>query len=182
MGETMMEAGGTTPLADAQILLVDDEEANVHLLERTLKQSGYSNIGSTTDSRQVPSLVAELQPDLIVLDLLMPHLDGFSVMRQLSDEIPEVADIPILILTADSTPEAKRRALAAGAKDFLTKPFDVTEVVARIENLLEIRFLRLLLQTQDEALKLLRELAAQSATSRGARRGTKSSTGGQLDA
>lgn len=144
---------------EPRILIVDDEEANVLLLERTLTQAGYADVRSTTDPRQATPLVAELKPDLIVLDLHMPHQDGFAVMRQLRIELPDEGEVPILVLTADAAPETKQRALADGAKDFLTKPFDLTEVLVRIENLLEIRFLRLRLEAQDEALKLLRELA-----------------------
>jgi putative two-component system response regulator len=147
---------------EAQILIVDDEEANVRLLERTLAQEGYARLTSTTDSRQVLALFLEQQPDLLMLDLRMPNLDGFAVMESLFEQIPDAAEVPILILTADDTPDMKRRALAAGARDFLTKPLDLAEVLARVENLLEIRFLRLRLAAQDEALKLLRELAESS--------------------
>jgi DNA-binding response OmpR family regulator len=146
----------------ARILIVDDEEANVRLLERTLAQEGYTSLSSTTDSRQVLTLFAELQPDLLVLDLRMPYLDGFAVMESLFHEIPDAAEVPILILTADDTPDNKRRALSAGARDFLTKPLDLAEVLARVANLLEIRLLRLRLEAQDEALKILRELAESS--------------------
>jgi putative two-component system response regulator len=147
---------------DARILIVDDEEANVRLLERALAQEGYTSLSSTTDSRQVLALFAERQPDLLMLDLRMPHLDGFAVMESLYREIPDAVEVPILILTADDTPENKRKALAAGARDFLTKPLDLAEVLARVQNLLEIRFLRSRLAAQDEALMILRELAESS--------------------
>ena len=129
---------------DARILIVDDQEANVALLEGILQRvAGSYNYKSTTDSRVVLALYSEFQPDLILLDLHMPHLDGFGVMEELKPLIPEESFLPILVLTADITPEAKQRALAGGAKDFLTKPFDSTEVRLRIENLLETRFLHL---------------------------------------
>jgi putative two-component system response regulator len=147
----------------AQILIVDDEEANVRLLERALAQEGYVRLSSTTDSRQVLPLFLEREPDLLMLDLRMPHLDGFAVMESLFHEVPDAAEVPILILTADDTPETKRKALAAGARDFLTKPLDLAEVRARVQNLLEIRFLRARLAAQDEALNTLRELAESSA-------------------
>jgi putative two-component system response regulator len=147
---------------DAQILIVDDEEANVRLLERTLAQEGYTRLNSTTDSRQVLDLFVERQPDLLLLDLRMPHVDGFAVMESLYREVPDAAEVPILILTADDTPDTKRKALAAGARDFLTKPLDLAEVLARVQNLLEIRFLRARLAAQNEALKTLRELAESS--------------------
>ena len=129
---------------DARILIVDDQEANVRLLEGILRRAaGFSNLRSTTDSREAVTLYSEFQPDLILLDLHMPHLDGFRVMEELKLLIPTESYVPILVLTADITPEAKQLALAGGAKDFLTKPFDPTEVRLRIENLLETRFLYL---------------------------------------
>jgi signal transduction histidine kinase len=137
----------------AKILIVDDQEQNVRLLERLLQQAGYTTLESSTDPRRVLPLFTEFQPDLILLDLMMPHLDGFGVMQELAGHIATDDYLPILVLTADVTPEAKRRALAAGAKDFLTKPFDVVEVVLRIENLLHARFLHRELQRQNEVLE-----------------------------
>ena len=99
-------------LAPARILIADDEPANVRLLERLLSQAGYTNIRSTTDPRDVRRLYEEFQPDLILLDLMMPHLDGVAVMQQLA--IPAGEFLPIVILTADVTPQAKERALTAG--------------------------------------------------------------------
>lgn len=137
----------------ARILIVDDEEANVRLLERVLERAGYSNVRGTTDSRLVGDLVAEFDPDLILLDLLMPHMDGFAVMERLAALVPEDVYLPVIVLTADITAEAKRRALAGGANDFLTKPFDVDEVVLRIRNMLETRRLHLQLQGENELLE-----------------------------
>jgi len=128
---------------DARILVVDDERVNVVLLERILEQDGYTNVRSTTKSEQAVALYDEFEPDLILLDLHMPGLDGFAVMERLEDRIASDTFLPILILTADIRPEVKRRALSAGAKDFVTKPFDRTEVLLRIQNLLETRFLYL---------------------------------------
>ncbi len=137
----------------AKILIVDDQESNVLLLQRLLQQVGYTTLESTTDPRVGLRLFSEFQPDLILLDLMMPHLDGLAVMRELANRIALDDYLPILVLTADVTPEAKQRALAAGAKDFLTKPFDAVEVVLRIENLLHARFLHRELQRQNEALE-----------------------------
>src|SRR6266849_434305 len=137
----------------AKILIIDDQESNVRLLERLLQQVGYTTLESTTDPRLGLRLFSEFQPDLILLDLMMPHLDGLAVMRELANRIALDDYLPILVLTADVTPEAKQRALAAGAKDFLTKPFDAVEVVLRIENLLHARFLHRELQRQNEALE-----------------------------
>jgi putative two-component system response regulator len=142
-----------TTLRDAQILLVDDHEANVRLLERILQQAGYTNLRRTTDPRQVLSLFAEVQPDLVVLDLHMPHLDGFAVLDQLRPLIPAGTYLPILVLSADITRDAKQRALQMGAKDFLTKPLDQVEVLLRIKNLLETRFLHRALRAQNQQLE-----------------------------
>jgi putative two-component system response regulator len=129
---------------NARILIVDDEESNVRLLERILhRAAGSADLRATTDPRTVPALYGEFEPDLVLLDLHMPHLDGFGVMDALKRLIPPDSYVPILVLTADITPEAKQQALAGGAKDFLTKPFDPTEVVLRIGNLLETRALHL---------------------------------------
>jgi putative two-component system response regulator len=133
---------------DARILVVDDERVNVILLERILEQDGYTNVRSTTRSEDAVALYDEFEPDLILLDLHMPGLDGFAVMERLEDRITGDSFLPILILTADIRPEVKRRALSAGAKDFVTKPFDRTEVLLRIQNLLETRFLHLRLRPE----------------------------------
>jgi len=138
---------------DARILVVDDEEANVALLERLLGMAGYRNVVSTTDPRNVRELLHEFRPDLILLDLLMPHLDGFAVMELLASEVPVDSYLPVLVLTADATRETRRRALAGGAKDFLTKPLDVDEVLLRIANMLDIRYLHLQLLGEKEALE-----------------------------
>jgi signal transduction histidine kinase len=140
-------------LKRAKILIVDDQESNVRLLERLLQQAGYTTLQSTTDSRLVLPLFTEFRPDLILLDLMMPYLDGFAVMRALEVHIPAEDYLPILVLSANITADAKRLALQAGAKDFLTKPFDAIEVLLRIENLLRARFLHRELQIQNEMLE-----------------------------
>ncbi len=140
-------------LKNARLLIVDDEVANVRLLERVLEHGGYTNLKSITDSSRVLSLFKEFQPDLLLLDLLMPHPDGFAILEQLKPLIPEGTNFPVLVLTADVSQETKRRALAAGAKDFVIKPFDATEVLLRIRNLLESWFLHLELQGQNERLE-----------------------------
>lgn len=132
-----------TSLFAAGILIADDEEANVMLLHGLLSDEGYRNIRVTCDSREALALVEAQQPDLILLDLHMPHMSGFDVMRELRERLPPDTFLPILVLTADVTPQAKERALAGGARDFLTKPFDALEVSLRIRNLLEVRQLHL---------------------------------------
>jgi putative two-component system response regulator len=139
-------------LHDARILIADDQEANVRLLEGILRRVGYTSVRSTTDSRKVLALCAEFQPDLILLDLVMPHIDGFHIMEQLQARVPVGTYLPVLVLTADITQEARQRALSIGARDFVTKPFDHTEVILRIKNLLETRFLHRQLRDQNETL------------------------------
>ena len=140
-------------IKNARILIVDDQEANVMLLERLLAASGYSNIMSTMDSRQVLLIFGKFQPDLILLDLNMPHLDGYAVMQQIGPRVAEGEYLPILVLTAEINAEAKQKALTSGAKDFLTKPLDATEVLLRIRNLLETRYLHLRMQDQKQLLE-----------------------------
>jgi putative two-component system response regulator len=138
----------------ARFLLVDDEPANVEILKEMLDQWGCCNVESTCDSREALPRYLDFQPDIILLDLMMPYLDGFEVMEQLKPVIPEQSYLPILVLTADASPEIKRRALAAGAKDFLTKPFDLSELLLRMRNLLETRFLHIQLQGQNQTLEI----------------------------
>jgi len=144
----MAEAG----FGGARILIVDDQQANVRLLERVLESAGYTQVFGTTDSREAVPLALQCRPDLILLDLSMPHMDGFEVMRQLGQHLSPDEYLPILVLTADITSEAKQQALSIGAKDFLTKPFEITEVLLRIRNLLHARFLHVALQGQNQVL------------------------------
>lgn len=132
-----------TIFSQARILIVDDEPSNVRLLERILDLQGVKEVRSTMDSRKALPLFFDFEPDLVLLDLNMPHLDGFAVLAQMNSAIPADSYLPVLILTADITAETRRRALSGGAKDFLTKPLDNSEVVLRIKNLLENRFLNL---------------------------------------
>jgi putative two-component system response regulator len=140
-------------IKNARILIVDDQEANVLYLETILRKSGYTAFHSTQDSRQVQPMFEENRPDLILLDLMMPHLDGFAVMEQLKPLIAQDSYLPILVLTADISPETRRRALSSGASDFLVKPFDPTEVSLRIHNLLSAWFLHVLPQRQNAVLE-----------------------------
>lgn len=124
----------------ARILIVDDQPANVLLLEKMLAGNGYKNIRSTQDSREVLDIYREFKPDLVLLDIRMPHLDGFQVIEQLKS-IDPVNYTPVIVLTAQSDRETRLKALEVGAKDFVGKPFDRNEVLTRIRNLLEIRVL-----------------------------------------
>ena len=137
----------------ARVLIVDDEPSNVRFLEKLLEVSDFTDVVSTTDSSEVVGVCVEREPDLIVLDLNMPAPDGFEVMGMLSPWIRGSTRLPVLVATADVSPETKRRALTAGARDFLTKPLDPSEVVARIENLLEVRLLQAELRRENKALE-----------------------------
>ena len=137
-----MPAVGKEKLRQARILIVDDQQANIDLLRRMLEHDGYAVVESTTDSASVVPMCAQSPPDLLILDLHMPDPDGFEVLAQLKPWF-EGRWFPVLVVTADVTTEAKQRALSGGARDFLTKPFDMVEVLLRIENLLEVRFLQL---------------------------------------
>jgi putative two-component system response regulator len=137
-----------------RVLIVDDQPPNVLLLEMVLRQAGYADVRSTTDPYAVLALFAEFKPDILLLDLNMPGLSGFEVMEQLQGIVGAACYFPILVLTADMSGVAKQRALGCGAKDFLTKPFDVPEVLLRIQNLLETRFLHLQLQDQNHMLEV----------------------------
>ena len=130
----------TNKTLNASILIVDDKMENISLLEMLLSFAGYKNVQSTTDSRNVKSLYQDNDFDLILLDIRMPHLDGFQVMEQLSDDI-KGDYLPVLVLTAENDMEIRLKALKEGAKDFVSKPFDQTEVLNRISNMLEVRFL-----------------------------------------
>jgi EAL domain-containing protein (putative c-di-GMP-specific phosphodiesterase class I) len=124
-------------LRHASVLIVDDAPANVALLTRLLRSADVRQLHGVTDSREAVEVWLQVRPDLVLLDLQMPHLDGFEVMAALRAAAPDGQFVPILVLTADTTPTTRDRALSAGANDFLTKPFDRTEVVLRVRNLLQ---------------------------------------------
>src|SRR5580704_6704933 len=111
-------------ILSSRILIVDDQEANVLLLERLLQHAGYRNLLSLTDSRELLDQFRLHQPDLILLDLMMPKMDGYAVLKQLTGWLPSGAYLPILVVTADASRTARQKALSLGAKDFLTKPID----------------------------------------------------------
>jgi serine phosphatase RsbU (regulator of sigma subunit) len=145
-------------ILNARILIVDDKEANVRLLEGMLRIAGYTCVESTTDSNQVCELHRRNRYGLILLDLQMPGLDGFQVMEGLK-EIEQDGYLPVLVITAQ--PDHKLRALEAGAKDFVSKPFDLAELRARVHNILEVRLLHLKTRDYSKALEeTVRELEA----------------------
>ncbi len=137
-------------ILNARILIVDDELAHVHLLERLLGGAGYVNVTSTTDPQQVCALHREKRYDLILLDLLMPGLDGFGVMERLKADMG-ASVLPVIVLTAQ--PGHKLSALQAGARDFINKPFDMVEVKLRIHHMLEVHLLYKLLEAHSQNLE-----------------------------
>ena len=136
----------------AKILVVDDQPANVLLLQRMLGEAGYRSIMSTLDPRTVRELHETNRYDLILLDLQMPGMDGFQVMEELK-AIETAGYLPVLVITAQ--PDHKLRALRAGAKDFISKPFDVAEVLTRVHNMLEVRLLHVEIHRKNAELKTL---------------------------
>ena len=140
-------------IKSARILIVDDNQANVDVLTGLLEVQGYENVMALTDPRLVEGVMKSFEPDLILLDLLMPYLSGYQVMDLVKSMIPADSYLPVLILTADITPEAKQLALSQGAKDFLSKPYDLIEVSLRIKNLLETKYLHQQLQKQNQVLE-----------------------------
>ena len=122
----------------SKILVIDDESANAELLEAILADKGYEHVKTVTDSRVALEVCRTFEPDLILLDLMMPHVDGFAILEALRSE-PNGASLPVIVLTADGSKETKLRALTAGATDFMLKPFDLAEALLRIENLLALR-------------------------------------------
>ncbi|MFZ6812901.1 response regulator [Undibacterium sp. Rencai35W] len=137
-------------ILNARILIVDDQKANVMLLEQMLISRGYANITSTMDPLTVCDKHAEHRYDLILLDLQMPEMDGFEVMESLK-KIDTDSYLPVLVITAQ--PGHKLKALQAGAKDFVSKPFDLVEVQTRIHNMLEVRLLYRKLENYNKVLE-----------------------------
>ncbi len=139
-------------LAKMKILIVDDEPVNVALLEEILVENGYTRFESVLDSKLALEVYKTFSPDLVLLDLMMPPPDGFAILESLRADAGDTF-LPVVILTADTNEETKRRALETGATDFLLKPFDHVEVALRIRNLLKSRCAHQLLDNQRAALE-----------------------------
>src|SRR5438045_3154725 len=137
-------------ILNASLLIVDDQEANVCLLEQTLSQAGYGRVSSTRNPHEVCALHRKHRYDLILLDLQMPGMDGFQVMEGLKTNQDD-GYLPVLVITAQ--PGHKLRALQAGARDFISKPFDLVEVRTRIRNMLEVRLLYKKLESYSQELE-----------------------------
>jgi two-component system cell cycle response regulator len=143
----------TSDILNAAILIVDDLQANVRLLENMLRGAGYSRVAFTRDPYEVCALHSKSHYDLILLDVQMPGMDGFRVMEDLKG-IETGGYLPVLAITAQ--PTHKLRALQAGARDFISKPFDLAEVLVRVHNMLEVRLLH---QAASNYGKMLESLA-----------------------
>jgi len=139
--------------ANARILVIDDEESNVKTLARVLRAAGYLRVSTTTDPTEFLSLYRQQPPDLILLDLHMPKRDGLQILEDLRGIAAPQTYLPVLVITADTGSEIRRRTLLAGAKDYVTKPFESDELLLRIANLLETRRLHRDILTQNQLLE-----------------------------
>jgi len=150
----------TLDILNARVLIVDDESSHVLLLERMLRDAGYTSVESTMDPTEVCKLHRENHYAAILLDLKMPGMDGFQVMEALKEVDTDDADdnLPVLVITAEIG--HKLRALRAGARDFVSKPLDMPEVMIRVHNMIEIHLLRLETQLLREQLVDAQKLAS----------------------
>jgi putative two-component system response regulator len=142
-------------LRELPILAVDDDETNLLMLRSVLQSAGYAHIATTLDPTLALGMFAQSRPSLVLLDLYMPKMDGFELMERLAPLTSDGGGVPIIVLTADETHEVKRRALAAGARDFLTKPVDPTELLLRVRNQLHVQQLQNRLREQNANLERL---------------------------
>jgi signal transduction histidine kinase len=140
-------------IKESRILIVDDQPDNLRVLSTVLELVGFANVKCLNDSREILPIFQNFAPDLVLLDLHMPHVDGLAAMDQLFTVIDEDDYLPVLVLTGDSTSGAKEKALSHGANDFLSKPLNRTEVELRVRNLLETRHLHLQLKAQNTSLE-----------------------------
>ncbi len=129
------------PPSDARILAIDDEPANLALVEAVLRREGYRHFEALSEPRLAADRHLAFQPDLVLLDLMMPSIDGYALLDSLGRLTGADDLVPVMVLTADTSVEAKRRALALGARDIVTKPFDVFEFALRVANLIELRMM-----------------------------------------
>lgn len=140
-------------LRQMKVVVLDDEPAVVRLLCRILERAGYTNVAATTTPHQAIAWCAAAEPDLVLLDLHMPDIDGFTVLERIRELTPADTYLPVLVVTADYSAWTRQRALSSGANDFLTKPYDTPEVLLRVRNLLETRLMHRRLLEQNERLE-----------------------------
>jgi putative two-component system response regulator len=139
-------------LTDMRVLIVDDNLNNIEVVQQILEGARYTQFLSTRDPESIEHLCDAWQPDLLLLDLHMPGLSGYQVLARLRERIREPHNLPVLVVTADGTPEARHRALSMGARDFITKPIDQIELLLRVRNLLQTRHLQRQLEERNEHL------------------------------
>jgi putative nucleotidyltransferase with HDIG domain len=140
----------------AYVLVVDDDSSIVRLLTRTLQSAGYTNVHGLTDSAEVPGLLESITPDLVVLDLNMPGMDGFALLQDIQGRLPQDSFMPVLTVSGLADAESKEKAFSMGAKDYLVKPLALSEFVLHVNSLLETRFLSLRLkETQEHMAELV---------------------------
>ncbi len=142
----------TATHCDMRLLVVDDNAANVALLDSLLQRAGYRNVRCTQDAAATARLCCEETPDLVLLDLHMRERSGYEVLAEIAELVAEPEGLPVLVVSADVTNEARRRALALGARDFVTKPIDPAEALLRVHNLLVVRHLQTELRDRNEVL------------------------------
>ena len=142
------------PHLEGRILIVDDDQATVRLIDRLLRQAGFQRIQSTNDPFAAEELFRSSCPDLVMLDINMPGMNGFEVLERLNAVMEEDAYVPILVLTANDDQDVRNKALTAGAKDLIMKPLDAIELIARAENLLEARSLHVQLRDEKKLLEM----------------------------
>lgn len=169
----------TNVAKDARLLIVDDQESSVTALSQILARAGYAICISITDPAEALGKFAAIQPDLLLLDWHMEPLSGLDFIEELKNIIPAGDMPPVLVLTADITPETRREALAVGATDFLSKPFNASEVLLRIRNLLRIRLLQSRLEDSRQELETeIRERTSELAQTRSELRNCRRVIGG----
>ncbi len=139
-------------ILNAKILIIDDESANIMLLEQLLKQKGYQHYTSISDPRKATQTYEQFCPDLVLLDMNMPHKDGLTLLKEFN-ELEKDSYAPVMILTAQTDNKIRIEALEAGARDFLSKPFDLVEVSLRIRNMIEVRLLNNQVKMYNEILE-----------------------------
>ena len=151
--ETPSAVNTLRSLSEARLLLVDDQESVLVLLQHLLTGAGYSNILCVNDARQALAQVAAFQPDLVLLDISMPFMSGLEVLRDLRHRQPSYEYLPVLMMTSLGSDDVRLQALQAGVNDFLAKPFQKIDLLLRVKNLLETRFLNLALQARNRSLE-----------------------------
>jgi putative two-component system response regulator len=145
----------SSPLYDMRVLILDDNDAQALVIEGMLRRGGFHNVHVLTDSREILDAVISNPPDLLLLDLHMPYHDGIETIRAIKNTVPPENRFPIAVLSVEAQPDKKTEALALGARDFISKPFEVSELLLRVKNLLETRYWFLTVQQQKQNLETL---------------------------